>query len=102
MSYQNETLPENLIKVGSTARMTEETALPGLLKNHATSKGKYGFLVVESGRLQFVWEDGDIVLEADPNHPIVIFPERRHHLQFTGKVTFHVEFYEADPSPNVV
>ena len=94
MNYQNDVLPNNVIKVGATTTMNEKTVLPGLLKNHATTKGRYGFLVVETGSLQFVWEEGNIVLDADADHPIVIFPEKRHHLRFVGNVTFRVEFYE--------
>ena len=106
MNYQNATLPEGAIKVGSTPSMTEETVVPGILKKHLAPKGKFGYLVVEEGSLQFVWEDEeDNVLDADSEHPIVIFPERFHHVLITDKVRFRVEFYEvakgdaADISP---
>ena len=94
MNYQNATLPEAATKVGSTPLMTQETVVPGILKKHLAPKGKWGFLVVESGALQYVWED-DLknVLDADPGHPIVIFPERFHHVVITGDVQFRVEFY---------
>ena len=95
MNYQNETLPESANKVGSTPSMNEETVVKGILKNHLAPKGKYGLVVVEEGTLQFVWEDDpDNILDADPNNPIVIFPERFHHVVITGKVIFRVEFYE--------
>ena len=95
MNYQNEKLPENAIKAGSTPSMTEETVVPGILNKHLAPKGKIGYLVVEEGSLQFVWEDEeDNVLDADPEHPIVIFPERFHHVLITEKVRFRVEFYE--------
>lgn len=74
--------------------MTEQTILPGILKNHETREGRYGFLVVESGALQFVWEQEGLVLDADPGHAIVIFPEKLHHVKITGKVQFYIEFYE--------
>jgi len=97
MRYQNETLPAEAIKVGSTPSMTEDTVVPGILKKHLAPKGKYGYLVVEEGSLQFVWEDDpDNVLDADPGHPIVIFPERFHHVSITGKVRFRVEFYKIE------
>lgn len=58
-------------------------------------KGKFGYVVVEEGSLLFVWEDDpDNALDADPEHPIVIFPERFHHVSLTGKVRFRVEFYK--------
>ena len=51
--------------------------------------------VVEEGSLQFVWEDDEgNILDADPEQPIVIFPERFRHVTITGKVRFRVEFYK--------
>ena len=95
MNYQNEKLPDGAVKVGSTPSMTEETVVKGILKNHLTPKGKYGYVVVETGVLQFIWEDDqNNILDADPEHPIVIFPERFHHVVITGEVIFRVEFYE--------
>ncbi len=97
MNYQNATLPERAIKVGSTPSMTEETVAPGILKKHLAPKGKFGYLVVEEGSLQFVWEDEENnVLDADSEHPIVIFSERFHHVLVTDKVRFRVEFYEVE------
>ena len=106
MNFQNASLPAGAIKVGSTPAMTEETVVPGILRNHLAPKGKTGYLVVETGALQYVWEDdADNVLDADSEHPIVIFPERFHHVIITGPVRFRVEFYElaagtgTEPSP---
>ena len=94
MNYQNATLPETAVKVGSTKLMTQDTVVPGILKKHLAPKGKWGYLVVESGSLQYVWEDdAENVLDADPGHPIVIYPERFHHVVITGPVEFTVEFY---------
>lgn len=57
-------------------------------------KGKIGLLVVEEGHCQYVWEDEEgPALDADPQHSIVIFPERYHHVVITGPVKFKVEFY---------
>ena len=95
MNYQNAALPEEAVKAGSTPAMTEKTVVSGILKKHLAPRGKFGYLVVEEGSLQFVWEDEeDNVLDADPGHPIVIFPERYHHVSITGKVRFRVEFYD--------
>ncbi len=97
MNYQNATLPEKALKVGSTPSMTEETVVSGILKKHLTPKGKFGYLVVEEGSLKFVWEDEeDNVLDADSEHPIVIFPERFHHVLITDKVRFRNEFYKVE------
>jgi tellurite resistance-related uncharacterized protein len=94
MNYQNEELPKGAIKVGSTPVMTEETVKPAILQSHLAPKGKIGLLVVEKGHCQYVWEDEEgPALDADPQHPIVIFPERYHHVVITGPVKFKVEFY---------
>ena len=67
MNYQNETLPQGASKIGSTPTMTEETVVPGILKKHLTPRGRFGYLAVEEGALQFVWEDDvENVLDADP------------------------------------
>ncbi len=94
MNYQNAILPEDVVKISSTSNMTEETILPDILKNHDLRKGRYGLLIVEKGVLQFVWEEEAQVLDADPGHPIVIFPEKLHHVKITGEVQFYIEFYE--------
>ena len=53
--------------------------------------------MVETGSLQFIWEDdAEHVLDADPDHPIVIYPERFHHVVITGAVQFRVEFYRVE------
>jgi len=95
MNYQNENLPPGAHKVGATPSMTEETVVPGILKKHLAPRGRFGYLVVEEGALQFIWEDDPAnPLDADREHPIVIFPERFHHVEITGKVRFRVEFYD--------
>jgi len=94
MNFQNEQLPAAAVKVGSTPSMTNETVVEGLLKNHLGPKDKLGFVVVEEGALQFVWEDSAEVLDANPDKPIVIVPERFHHIRLTEKVRFRVEFYK--------
>jgi tellurite resistance-related uncharacterized protein len=102
MNYQNATLPDSATKVGSTPLMTQDTIVPGILKKHLAPKGKWGFLEVESGSLQFIWEDeSDAPIDAVPGHPIVVFPERFHHVKITGPVSFRLGFYvveESDPS----
>ena len=64
MNYQNATLPKGALKVGSTPTMTEKTVVPGILKAHLAPRGKFGYLVVEEGSLQFVWEDKNSIITA--------------------------------------
>ncbi|MCF6340838.1 MAG: DUF1971 domain-containing protein [Sulfurimonas sp.] len=100
MNFQNKELPEGAKKVGETPNMTEITAVKGILRNHLAPKGKFGLVVVEEGSLEYVWEDDkDNVLNADKDHPIVIEPERYHHVVITGPVVFRVEFYKVK-NPN--
>lgn len=103
MNHQNATLPEHAELAGSTKLMNQDTVVPGILKKHLAPKGKWGYLVVETGSLQYVWEDDpDNILDADPGHPIVIYPERFHHVIITGPVEFRVEFYKVDDRKEVL
>ncbi len=94
MNFQDAQLPDGVQLVGKTPTMTEETILAAILANHMAPKGKHGLLVVEEGVCQFVWEDEpDKPLDCDPEHPVIIFPERYHHVAITGPVKLRVEFY---------
>lgn len=94
MTFQDESLPLGVNKVGSTPLLTEKTVPTGILKKHLVPKGKIGLLVVEEGSLQFVWEDSpDEIIDADAEHPVVIWPERYHHVVVNDPVRFKVEFY---------
>lgn len=94
MNFQEASLPTGAVKTGSTKSMTNETVVPGILGKHLTPEGKYGLLVVEEGALRFIWEDdASNALDADPDHPVAIEPERYHHVELTGPVQFRVEFY---------
>lgn len=99
MNYQNATLPMGAELAGSSRDMDQDSVVPGILKNHLAPKGKWGYLVVQSGSVDFVWEDDpENVLTADAEHPIVIYPERFHHVVITGAVEFKVEFYSVPES----
>ncbi|MCG8563698.1 MAG: DUF1971 domain-containing protein [Desulfobacterales bacterium] len=94
MNYQNESLPRGATLAGATPMMDENSIAPGILKKHMAPKGKCGLLVVEEGACQFIWEDDpDTPIDCDPGHPVVIFPERFHHVKITGPVKLKVEFY---------
>jgi tellurite resistance-related uncharacterized protein len=94
MRYCRATLPAGLKKTGQTRLMTQDSVLPGILAKHKAPSGKHAFLVVSTGHVQFEWEDTHEVLDADPGHPIVIEPDRLHHVKVVGPVEFHVEFYK--------
>ena len=94
MNYQTKTLPQGAELAGATPVMDEKTIAPGILAKHMAPRGKCGLLVVEEGACQFVWEDEpDNPIDCDPDHPVVIFPERYHHVSLTGPVKLRVEFY---------
>lgn len=98
MNYQNAQLPKNSVLAATSPEMTEKKILKPILKKHMAPRGNYGYLRVSRGSLQFQWEDTGEILDADPDHPIVIFPERFHHVILTGKVLFQIEFYQAPES----
>ena len=94
MNFQNAQLPPGAERAGATPTMDETTIAPGILAKHMAPKGKCGLLVVEEGACQFVWEDDqDNPIDCNPDHPVVIFPERYHHVVITGPVKLRVEFY---------
>ena len=93
MNYQNEILPKGAILIAVTPEMTEKTVMNPILKKHMAPRDKYGYLRVSRGSLQFQWEDDGTIFDADPTHPVVIFPERFHHVIITGEVSFRIEFY---------
>lgn len=97
MRFQNLKLPSSAVKIGETPVMNQETVLEGILNNHMAPKGKIGNIVVQSGSLDYVWEDTpDDIITADIDHNIIIESERYHHVIITGPVEFKVEFYKYD------
>ncbi len=97
MRYQNESLPEGAVKAGETPVMNEKNVFPGILEKHMAPKGKWGRVVVIEGTLEYVWEDSpEEIFTIDPEHPLVIEPERYHHVVLTGEVEFKVEFYKVE------
>lgn len=93
MKYQPEKLPEGAVFAAASPVWDEKTVPGAILSRHMAPRGKCGYLVVDRGALQFVWEDTGEVFDAAPGHPVVIAPERYHHVRITGPVVFKVEFY---------
>ncbi|MGL4533755.1 MAG: DUF1971 domain-containing protein [Fusobacteriaceae bacterium] len=81
-------------KIGETPIMNEDNVFPDILKDHMTPKGKWGYIVVESGELEYEWMDTKEILKGTPKTPILIEPERLHRVILTGPVKFKVEFYK--------
>ena len=94
--YDNLPLPEGLEKVGETPWMTEKTVFQDILKKHMAPKGKLGYLIVKKGELEFVWEDEEKIYTVNPGHPLIIYPERYHHVVLIGPVEFKIKFYKFD------
>ncbi len=86
-------LPQDAEFASSSPVMTESSILPGLLKAHMAPAGMCAVLKVESGSVDFVWEDTGEVIHADPEHPVLIDGERLHHVQLAGPVRFRIDFY---------
>ena len=94
MVFQDERLPLGVKKVDSTPLFTEKTVPREILNKQLAPKGKIGLLVVDKGALQFVWDDSpDEIIDADSEHPVVIWPDRYHHVVINDSVRFKVEFY---------
>ena len=83
-------------KIGETPVMNEKTVFPQILESHMAPKGKWGKVVVINGELNYKWHDEDTIYTVDSENPLVIEPERLHHIILTGNVEFKVEFYKVD------
>lgn len=92
--FQNAKLPGNAHYSASTPILSDTTVPRQILGKHMTPKGKCGFLVVLKGNLQLVWEDTGVIHDADPEHPVLLYPERYHHIQMDGPSEFRIDFYE--------
>lgn len=93
--YSEATLPEDAILVGESPILNEETIFPSILGKHMTPKNKYAYINVITGKVQFVYEDkNNIIYTVTPDHPLVIEPERYHHVILMGPVTLTLRFYK--------
>lgn len=89
-------LPPDLEHVRTTPTFTEESVPAGLLGAHRVATGVWGRLVVHSGALVFRFEDeADLGHEVSEGESLVIPPDRLHHVEVDGPVTFVVEFHRA-------
>ena len=86
-------LPEGLELVRTTPVFDETTVPAALLRAHRVATGVWGRLVVRTGSLTFVFEDGGGGRAVAAGQSVVIPPDRPHHLVMSGPVTFVVEFH---------
>ncbi|MEP2722569.1 DUF1971 domain-containing protein [Roseibium sp.] len=89
-------LPPDLESYKRTAAFTEMTVPAGLLGDHSTKEGIWGFIHVEEGKLRYLVTDPrrastDQVLTRD-TAPGLVEPTILHRVEPLGAVTFHVEF----------
>lgn len=92
--FQKAELPVDAVFSVSTPILTDTTVPSRILSKHMTPKGKCGLLTVLKGDLQLVWEDTGVIHDADPQHPVLLYPERYHHIQMNGPSEFRIDFYE--------
>jgi tellurite resistance-related uncharacterized protein len=86
--------------VRTTVVFDRVTAPHGLLRAHSLASEVWARLVVESGTVEFVFED----LPADvrtigAGDDQVIPPVRSHHISPHGDATFYLEFHRAPHDP---
>lgn len=89
-----EKISENHKKIGETPLFDERNYIAEMTRKHMTPKNIYGILKVLEGELQFVWNDEKKIYTVDKQHPMVIEPERYHHIILNGKVKFYLELYK--------
>jgi len=87
-------LPAGFVLVRTTDVFDNTTVPAGLLRAHQVARDVWGRLVVHAGSLRFVFEDepgNPITIDAGEH--MVIPPQRPHHVELDGPVSFAVEFH---------
>lgn len=90
-------VPPNLEYVRTTDVFDESTHPNGLLRAHRVAEGVWAILSVHTGSLRFAFEDTGSTTELSAGASQVIPPNRLHHVEITGPVTFSLEF-RRDPA----
>lgn len=91
-------LPAGLRLARTTPTFDQDTVPPGLLATHRVADRVWGRLVVHTGALTFHFEDEPgRHRRVGAGQDLVIPPNRPHHLELDGPVTFAVEFHR-DPT----
>lgn len=93
-------LPDGLELARTTDVLDEQHHPGGLLRAHQVADGVWGRLVVRTGSLRFVFEDaGDEPSTVAAGGSVVIPPAVKHHVEFTGPVSFVIEFHRTPKVP---
>jgi len=96
------TLPDGAEWVRTTSVFDEDNHPAGLLRAHRVAVGVWARLLVHTGSLTFAFDDTtDEPQSVNAGATVVIPPVRPHHLEFTGPVTFAIEFYR-EPQADAV
>ena len=85
-----------------TVSFDQSTVPAGLLRAHKLSANTWGELGVESGSLDFMFEDApNAPHSVHAGHHVEIPPELPHRVVLTGKVSFSIKFFKGSrPAPS--
>jgi tellurite resistance-related uncharacterized protein len=102
MSHESE-LPDGTEFVRTTDVFDEHHHPKGLLRAHRVAEHVWARLVVHTGELGFVFEDGDedgagAGRRVVAGEGVVIPPQRLHHVELGRPVTFSIEFHRESSS----
>lgn len=87
-------LPDHVKHYKSTPEFTGDSVPQALQRDHSTAEGVWGRIVVSEGSLRYCIEEPEAEQHVlGPAAPGVVEPQMKHHVEVTGPVRFHVEFY---------
>ena len=87
-------LPDGVEYVRTTDVFDEHRHPKGLLRAHQVAEHVWARVVVHTGELGFVFEDGaDRPRRVPAGECVVIPPQRLHHVEVDSPVTFSIEFH---------
>ncbi len=94
MNFVGDKLPAAVQRYKQTPMFTEQTLPSALTRMHSTKSGVWGIIHVVSGKLRYVVPSTCLDVELDARTRGVISPERSHHVELIGEVTFFIEFWK--------
>ncbi len=90
-------LPADVLPGRRTPTFSIATVPPGLLRAHHTTV--WARLEVEAGSVVFHESEPPWQATASPGNPVIIVPERIHHIEPSDDACFAVQFFDL-PGPN--